>query len=107
MRLVTGYFVSTEKSDDTGHLEKSRRSGKSIQSDELWRPGSTVLVDKPAYIPVIPDDLMQKPYSLLHPDIGLVAHSLVYPYTLANPDRLTNPDGQFLWDSRLNPDTQK
>ena len=51
--IVTGYFVSAEKSVNqlggTGHLEKSRWSGKSIQSDELGRLGSTVLADKPVH----------------------------------------------------------
>ena len=50
---VTGHFVSTKKSvkqsGGTGHLEKSRGSGKSIQSDELGQPGSTVLADKPVH----------------------------------------------------------
>ena len=87
-------FVSTEKSvkqsGGTGHLEKS---GKSIQSDELGRP-------------VIPGYLA-KLYNWLYLDIGLVPDSPVYPYTLANPDRLTNPDSRFLSDSQLNPDIQK
>ena len=37
----------------------------------------------------------------------VIPDSLVYLYTLANPDRLTNPDSRFLSDSQLNPDSQK
>ena len=100
---VTGFFVSTEKSvkqsGGTGHLEKSRRSGKSVQSDELWRPGSTVLADKP----VRSGETIKSSSSRHRVSSGQSSVS-VHSDKSGQAD---NPDSQFLSDSWLNPYSQK
>ena len=107
-----GHPAATEKSVSQGsfgqlggsrHLDKSRRSGNSGQSDELGQPSSTVHLDKPGHS-VMPD-IPVNSCSRVSPQVGLGPDSRVHPYTLTNPDMLTNPYGRVLPYSRLNSDS--